>query len=48
MQTGQIKGSVWHFFQSPTTGLAGPTGPLRQALQQSETASSPAIGIVVH
>jgi hypothetical protein len=37
--TSQIDGATWHFFQSPVTGLAGPSGPLREALE--------AAGIVV-
>ena len=30
--TRQIQGSTWHFFESPLTGLCGPSGPLRAAL----------------
>ena len=27
-----VKSAVWHFYESPVTGLVGPSGPLRQAL----------------
>ena len=37
-----IQGSVWHFFQSPATGVGGPSGPLRQALENA------GIGVVLH
>lgn len=40
--TGQVRGATWHFFQSPVTGLGGPSAPLRQALEQA------GIGIVIH
>lgn len=40
--TGQVQAAIWHFFQSPATGLGGPSDPLRQALQQA------GIGIVIH
>jgi hypothetical protein len=40
--TRQIQGSTWHFFGSPATGLGGPSGPLRAALEQA------GISIVVH
>jgi RHS repeat-associated protein len=39
---GRIEGATWHFFQSPVTGVGGPSGPLRQALEQA------GIGIVIH
>jgi hypothetical protein len=42
MATRQIEGATWHFFQSPATGLGGPSTPLRQALEQA------GIGIVIH
>lgn len=42
MATRQISGSVWHFFQSPVTGLRGPSAQLRSALDQA------GIGIVIH
>jgi hypothetical protein len=32
MRSGQIEGVEWHFSPSPTTGLGGPTGPLRTKL----------------
>lgn len=32
MQSGQIQGSTWHFFQSPVTGLGGPSAPLQEFL----------------
>lgn len=28
----QVESAAWHFFQSPVTGLVGPSGPLREAL----------------
>jgi hypothetical protein len=31
--THQIEGATWHFFQSPVTGLGGPSGPLQEALE---------------
>lgn len=37
-----IQGSVWHFFRSPVTGVGGPSGPLRQALENA------GIGVVIH
>ena len=30
-----IQGVNWHFFQSPVTGLGGPSQPLLNALQQN-------------
>jgi RHS repeat-associated protein len=33
--TKQIQGSVWHFFESPVTGLGGPSQPLVNALEQN-------------
>ena len=35
LQTKQISGSTWHFFQSPVTGRTGPSKPLLDALQQN-------------
>jgi len=32
MATGKVDEVVWHFFQSPVTGLVGPSGPLEEAL----------------
>jgi hypothetical protein len=40
--TGRIDSAVWHFFESPVTGVGGPSGPLREALENS------GIGIVIH
>jgi filamentous hemagglutinin len=40
--SGQIRGATWHFFQSPVTGLGGPSGPLLQALEEA------GIGVVIH
>jgi hypothetical protein len=42
VQSGQIQGSVWHFFVSPVTGLGGPSGPLLQALRQA------GITVIIH
>jgi RHS repeat-associated protein len=42
LATRAIDGAIWHFFQSPVTGLGGPSAPLRQALDQA------GIGIVIH
>ena len=42
LQTGQVGAYTWHFFQSPVTGMRGPSGPLMQALQQA------GISILVH
>ena len=42
MNTGQINGANWHFFQSPVTGMGGPSGPLSEFLEQS------GIGVVRH
>jgi hypothetical protein len=33
--TGQVSGYTWHFFESPVTGLSGPSVPLTQALEQA-------------
>jgi hypothetical protein len=35
MQSGQIQGSAWNFFQSPVTGAGRPSGPLADALRQA-------------
>lgn len=42
IQTEQIQGSTWHFFQSPVTGLGGPSKPLLNALQQN------GINVIIH
>lgn len=42
MTTKQIQGSTWHFFQSPVTGVGGPSQPLMKALQDS------GINVIVH
>jgi len=34
MQNQDIQGATWHFFQSPVTGLGGPSQPLYNMLQQ--------------
>jgi hypothetical protein len=34
MRSGQVDTVEWHFSLSPTTGLGGPTGPLRAMLNQ--------------
>jgi hypothetical protein len=34
MRSGQVDSVEWHFSPSPTTGLGGPTGPLRAKLNQ--------------
>jgi hypothetical protein len=34
MRSGQIEGVEWHFSPSSTTGLGGPTGPLRAKLDK--------------
>jgi len=34
LRSGQVEAVEWHFFPSPTTGLSGPTGPLRAKLIQ--------------
>jgi hypothetical protein len=28
----RVDSAAWHFFESPVTGLVGPSGPLREAL----------------
>jgi filamentous hemagglutinin len=33
--TGQIKGSVWHFFRSPVTGQVGPSSSLAEELARA-------------
>ncbi len=40
--SGQLKGAVWHFFESPVTGKIGPSGPLQNALENAS------IGVEVH
>ncbi len=42
MGTKQIQGSTWHFFQSPVTGVGGPSQPLLNTLQNS------GINVVIH
>lgn len=42
MNTGQVNGVTWHFFQSPATGVGGPSQPLLNMLRQS------GIGIINH
>jgi RHS repeat-associated protein len=34
VMNGDIKRAVWHFYESPVTGLVGPSGPLREFLEQ--------------
>jgi hypothetical protein len=34
LRSGQVDSVQWHFSPSPTTGLAGPTGPLRTKLNR--------------
>jgi hypothetical protein len=34
VMNGDIKSAAWHFYESPVTGLVGPSGPLREFLQQ--------------
>lgn len=42
LQTEQVQGADWHFFQSPVTGLGGPSQPLMNALQQN------GINVIIH
>jgi len=35
LQTREIRGAVWHFFRSPVTGMVGPSGPLKEALENA-------------
>ena len=42
LQSGQAKFAEWHFFVSQATGKGGPSGPLRQALEEA------GIKIVIH
>src|SRR5689334_7356270 len=42
IETRQIDGATWRFFRSPSTGLCGPSAPLRGALEQA------GISIVIH
>jgi hypothetical protein len=42
INSGQIQGSTWHFFQSPVTGMGGPSQPLLNALQQN------GINVIIH
>jgi len=39
---GSVQSVNWHFFQSPVTGLGGPSQPLRNALQQN------GITVIIH
>jgi hypothetical protein len=39
---GSVQGVNWHFFQSPVTGLGGPSQPLLNALQQN------GINVIIH
>jgi len=39
---GTLQGVNWHFFQSPVTGLGGPSQPLLNALQQN------GINVIIH
>lgn len=34
LRSGQVDAVQWHFSPSPTTGLGGPTGPLRAKLDE--------------
>ena len=42
LNTDAVQGVTWHFFQSPVTGLRGPSAPLRSSLQQN------GIGVIEH
>jgi len=42
IQTKQIQGATWHFFQSPATVVGGPSQPLLNMLQQS------GINVIIH
>ena len=42
LQTQQVQGVNWHFFESPVTGLRGPSQPLLNMLQQE------GINVVIH
>jgi hypothetical protein len=42
INTGRIDGSTWHFFQSPVTGVGGPSQPLLDMLKQN------GINIIIH
>lgn len=42
IKIGRYEGAVWHLFQSPVTGLGGPSQPLLNALQQA------GIKVVIH
>lgn len=35
LNAGRVNGVDWHFFQSPVTGVGGPSQPLFNALQQN-------------
>ena len=42
INSGAIRGAAWHFFESPVTGLKGPSGPLLDALRNA------GIGVTIH
>lgn len=42
LNAGRVQGVDWHFFQSPVTGLGGPSQPLLNALQQN------GINVIIH
>ena len=42
LNAGRVQGVDWHFFQSPVTGLGGPSQPLFNALQQN------GINVIIH
>ncbi|MHB1530037.1 MAG: hypothetical protein ACYCXT_11545 [Acidiferrobacteraceae bacterium] len=42
LNAGRVQGVDWHFFQSPVTGLGGPSQPLLKALQQN------GINVIIH
>lgn len=42
VESGQLKSAVWHFFESPITGLKGPSKPLLQELERN------GIRVIIH
>jgi hypothetical protein len=42
IQTEQVQGATWHVFQSPVTGVGGPSQALLNTLQQS------GINVIIH
>ncbi len=42
LNNGSVSGVSWHFFESPVTGLGGPSQPLLNALQQA------GINVIIH